>query len=192
MTPAQYAHNLTIPGWFSTGDIKELSSLASSVEDGTIIELGSMHGRSAYCMSVSSPTSKIFCLDFWSGKMCATMDKIKRPNSIEFFKLYTSDCTNVTPIQVFPGVKVVPQWTEPVDMVFIDTLHENPSDWDLIEFWLPKVKTGGILCGHDYYYSGNSEICHYPDIVENCARLEVMLGKPVTIHPHNAVWSFRV
>lgn len=190
MTPEEYEHNLTIPGWFGPGDIRGLSSLASQIKNGTIIELGSMHGRSAYCLSKSSPTSKIFCLDFWSGWVCATQDGIERPNSIDTFKSYTTECANVTPIQVFPETKVTPQWEEPVDMVFIDTLHENPSDWEIIEFWLSKVRKGGIICGHDYYCSSNSEVCYYPDVVANCERLEGILDKKVTIHPHSVLWSF--
>jgi predicted O-methyltransferase YrrM len=192
MTPGQFEHNLTIPGWFGPGDIKGLSLLARRVQNGTIIELGSMHGRSAYCLSVSSPTSKIFCLDFWSGWKCVTEDKIERENTIEVFRSYTSECGNVTPIQVFPNVAVVPQWEEPVDMVFIDTLHENPDDWEIIKFWLPKIKKGGIICGHDYYYPGNSDVCHYPAVVENCERLEVILGKKVVIHNDSVLWSFIV
>lgn len=191
LTQKELEHNLTIPGWFGEGDILGLSSLASQIKNGTIIELGSMHGRSAYCLSKSSPTSNIFCLDFWSGWMATTQDDIARPNSIDTFKSYiTEECTNVTPIQVFPDTKVTPLWEEPVDMVFIDTLHENPDDWNLIEFWLPKVKKGGIICGHDYYCPDNSEICHYPDVVANCNRLEGILDKKVTIHQYSALWSF--
>jgi predicted O-methyltransferase YrrM len=190
LTSKELEHNLTIPGWFGEGDIHGLSTLASQVNNGTIIELGSMHGRSAYCLSKSSPTSNIFCLDFWSGWVCKTQDGIRRSNSIDTFKSYTAECTNVTPIRVFRGIEVTPQWEDPIDMVFIDTSHENPDDWNLIEYWLPKIKKGGIICGHDYYYPANSEICHYPDVVANCDRLESMLGKKVTIHPHSVLWSF--
>lgn len=193
MTPEQFNHNLTIPGWFGQGDIRGLSSLASTIHNGTIIELGSMHGRSAYCLSMSSPSSRIFCLDFWSGWMCATEDGVARPNSIEVFRNYTSMCTNVTSIQVFHNEKIVPQWEEPVDMVFIDTLHKNPEDWEIIEFWLPKIKKGGIICGHDYYYKENHRgECPYPDVVENCTRLEKILDKPVKIIPNSVLWSFTI
>ncbi len=191
LTQEEFVHNKTIPGWFCEADIRGLSFLASRINNGTIIELGSMHGRSAYCLSKSSPTSKIFCLDFWSGWMCATEDGIERSNSIEIFKSFTTDCPNITPVQVFHNVSTVPLWEEPVDMVFIDTLHENPSDWNLIEFWLSKIKKGGIICGHDYYYSGNhTGDSPYPDVVENCTRLEGILDKKVSIYPRSALWSF--
>jgi predicted O-methyltransferase YrrM len=192
MTPAQYEYNQTIPGWFGKGDILSLAYLANKIKNGTIIELGSMHGRSAYTLSVSSPTSKIFCFDYWSGHPCITADEIERPNTLELFKENTKDCPNVTPIKLDYAVKTIPSWEEPVDMVFLDAAHYNPDDWLCIEFWLPKIKSGGILCGHDYYCEKNSLVNHYPDVVENVARLEEMLGTKMTLHPNGSVWSIKI
>ncbi len=41
-----------------------------------------------------------------------------------------------------------------VDFVFIDAAHDYKSVSQDIEAWLPKVKPGGIMAGHDYdeYY----------------------------------------
>jgi len=39
---------------------------------------------------------------------------------------------------------------EKVDLVFIDADHSYSSVWTDITTWLPKIRKGGIICGHDY------------------------------------------
>jgi hypothetical protein len=39
---------------------------------------------------------------------------------------------------------------ESIDIVFIDANHSYESVKNDIDLWLPKVKTGGVLSGHDY------------------------------------------
>jgi predicted O-methyltransferase YrrM len=38
-----------------------------------------------------------------------------------------------------------------LDFVFIDASHEYEDVRDDILSWLPKVKEGGVIAGHDYY-----------------------------------------
>ena len=40
---------------------------------------------------------------------------------------------------------------ESLDFVFIDASHEYEDVKKDIQIWLPKIKKGGILAGHDYY-----------------------------------------
>lgn len=43
---------------------------------------------------------------------------------------------------------------ETLDFVFIDASHEYKDVKDDIINWLPKVKIGGVLAGHDYQVFG--------------------------------------
>ena len=36
------------------------------------------------------------------------------------------------------------------DLIFIDALHDYDHIKQDIELWLPKIKQGGVICGHDY------------------------------------------
>ena len=41
---------------------------------------------------------------------------------------------------------------ETFDFVYLDSRHDYRSVYDDISAWYPKVKRGGILAGHDYFY----------------------------------------
>jgi len=41
------------------------------------------------------------------------------------------------------------------DLVFIDAAHDYKSVLNDIIAWKPKVREGGILCGHDFFKSGD-------------------------------------
>lgn len=41
-----------------------------------------------------------------------------------------------------------------LDWVFLDGDHDYPAVLDDIKAWLPKVKTGGVLAGHDFVPDG--------------------------------------
>lgn len=38
-----------------------------------------------------------------------------------------------------------------IDVVYIDADHEYDSVVDDINCWLPKIREGGVICGHDYH-----------------------------------------
>ena len=42
-----------------------------------------------------------------------------------------------------------------LDLVFIDANHTYEAVKEDIKLWLPKVRHGGVICGHDYHRTGN-------------------------------------
>lgn len=62
---------------------------------------------------------------------------------------------------------------ETLDMVFLDGDHSYKGVKKDIECWYPKLKMGGILCGHDYgrkEYGVTEAVNYYFSDVENTAR----------------------
>ena len=150
--------------WFSYPQLYK--RIVENSQDGFhFVEVGSWKGRSASFMSVeiinSGKKIKFDCVDTWEGSV-EHLDA----NSPFFLKelledkdwLYGEFLKNTLPVQeVISPVRMSSldaanlYEDNSLDFVFIDASHEYKDVKNDIIAWLPKVKIGGILAGHDYY-----------------------------------------
>ena len=187
----------TIPGYFAhPREQAELAALVSQYDhkDCIGVEIGSMFGSSASLIAQNIPNGTLYCIDPWSGishynpnYSDEVIEKYNLPkpgmySTLEFFKDNTKSYTNIISIQG-KSPKCVFDWHQPVDFVFLDASHENPSDADNIKFWLPKIKSGGKFIGHDYDK-------RYPDVKKNVHNLCIKLKRPPKIV--HTLWSFTI
>jgi hypothetical protein len=68
------------------------------------------------------------------------------------------------------------------DIVFIDAIHIYEYVYADIGYWLPKVRKGGFLCGHDYGHSSFSGVTKAVDKYFN---------KDIKVYDH-MVWAKRI
>lgn len=159
------------------------------------VEIGSFLGRSAWSISKAIPLGKLICIDSWSGWTVthynAHLDKPYSPMdgtacTIEAFRSNTKDCANIVTVQ-----GLVPECLEilidPVDFVFLDAEHRNPSDRQVLDFWLERLKPGAILSGHDYFPNAPNL---WPDVVTNVKWLEHTLD--LKVQSHESIWYFKL
>jgi hypothetical protein len=106
-------------------------------------------------------------------------------NPGEEFTKNTSKFGNIIPIKGHSpyGIKYL---GDPIDLFFLDSLHSNPSDWNNLCYFVPYLKPGAILCGHDYIPS------EFPDVIENISRLENIIGKKVVKYNESSIWMFKL
>lgn len=162
----------TIFGFMAPQELMQLSVWAKAVPPGgVIVEVGSYLGLSASAWADADPSVKIYCIDTFSD--------------LEGFIKNTSKYPNVIPLKgdspnniQYPG--------DLIDIFFLDASHTNPSDLEYIEYFLPLIKPGGLLCGHDY---GDMR---YPDIMTNIKMLEERLNQKVIHYPKTLLYSFKV
>lgn len=69
-----------------------------------------------------------------------------------------------------------------VDAVFVDADHSYDGVARDITAWLPKIKPGGVLCGHDFHS------VHWPGVVRAVQEL-VPIAKPVNV---GTIWMLSV
>jgi len=187
-----------IPGWFHGPHQTETIKLLWKYNyPGCVgVEVGCLHGRSSYAISVAINKGTLYCIDLWDGRdsydpqfsdVMITKHKLPPKESYnikETFLKNTEDRKNIVAIQG-SSPEVVQDWTKPIDFIFLAASHYNPSDRNNIDFWLPKIKPGGIFLGHDWY-----EDRKIPDVNTNVEYMEELLKQKVTIIPKTSIWYF--
>ncbi len=166
-------------------DLKQIELWAAEVTaNGTIVEVGSFRGRSAVCWASScDPSVTVYCIDpFAPGVTDDPSD------DYEAFKANTGYLKNIISIKGVSPYNIVYSG-DPIDIFFLDAAHTNPSDLDNIEYFLPFIKKGGLLCGHDYTPEEGGLT---PDITANIKMLEQRFNQSVTHYPGTFLWSFRM
>jgi len=73
-------------------------------------------------------------------------------------------------------------WNEPIDFIFEDSSHHYPQIHDTLQFWVPLIKSGGLIAGHDYH-SG------WPDVMREVEQLRSHLG--AELHVQGTLWWMR-
>lgn len=174
-------YDMNIPGHMLEEELKQIERLASTVpENGNIVEIGSLFGRSAVAWAKSShPSVTVYCVDMFHNIL-----ESPTYSFYDDFVSNTGNIPNIVPIKAFsPYIFETPLPDVKFDLVFLDAIHKNPFDIDNIRYFLPKIKSGGILCGHDYEDA-------WPDVVDNVRYLQQELGMNVTLAPGTSIWYF--
>lgn len=147
--------------WFNYHDLYK--SIVETFPEGShFVEVGCWKGRSAAFLGVeiknSNKNIKLDCVDHWKGswehlKGGPVYDPITDDEDSlynEFLKNteLLRDVINPVRMSSLDACKLYSD--ESLDFVFIDAGHEYDDVKDDILSWLPKVKKGGILAGHDF------------------------------------------
>jgi len=74
---------------------------------------------------------------------------------------------------------------ESVDLVFLDADHSEDGVLRDLEAWLPKVRAGGIVAGHDYGAR------HHPGVKPAVDRVFREHSHPVRLAANKVWWTFR-
>ena len=150
----------SIKGWFDFEDV--YTNMVNAASDGMhFVEIGAYYGKSTAYMAVelinSGKKIRFDVVDTWRGS----------PEHQEGAWNYQPDMVNDTAFDVFqrnlspaagsynpvklPSLEAAVQYEDgSLDFVFIDAAHEYESVKADVAAWLPKVKKGGFLGGHDY------------------------------------------
>lgn len=189
------------PAIQSRQDIQLLRGFAAAVPPGGVIaESGSYLGGSAKIMlEAADPSVTLHAFDFsWHDNTRwdyhydrAELQWITHswgwalPPSVitrlDFASWYLSAHDNVHLRYANVPYDLV-DWDQPCDLIFEDSSHENPQLHDIVTFWLPWLRPGGTLAGHDYH---NAE---WPDVRQEAAAVAAKLGVKLNYTDESNIW----
>lgn len=138
-----------------------------------VAEIGTFKGYTAKHFIRSAPNVHVVCVDPWfiaeddlAGIAYAFMDDV--------YEAFKENCKQeierkqIEPVRGLSvkvaGVVSKSNYAGQFDLVYIDASHECESVKADIEAWLPHVREGGIICGHDFdSYTTGGELM-YPGV----------------------------
>ena len=169
---------LKVPGRVELDELAFLCALAAQVpSDGQIVEIGAFMGRSTRAMALANPDAKVTAFDSfqpapWTDRYSSRHYGI--PNFCkDAFDRFTDGLPNITSIKGL-SPHSARGWNTPIDLFFEDATHANPNLLENLDFWISKLKPGGIVCGHDYGL-------RFPDVKREVDNLARLWDKPIAI-----------
>jgi predicted O-methyltransferase YrrM len=162
---AESAHIFT---WTGEDEMAWLADHAS--RSSLIVELGSYMGRTAKLFAVASP-GKIICVDHFET---AGVRKV--------FEYFLRDEIASGRVVLFPGKTpdaarhFEPEVRSKVDMLFIDDGHAHEDVVRDITAWVPLMRPGGLICGHDYHIDNGKPNNVAGAVIQMLPRATVKVG----------------
>lgn len=141
-----------IDGWFEHEKTYEF--LVSKVPSGGIfVECGAWLGKSsAYLCDLVKDRVKVYIVDTWKGSPNELDTHHALAKHEDIYRIFLSNMgsRNYTPLMMDSYEASRQFKNNSLDVVFIDMTHTYEAVKNDIEYWLPKVREGGYLAGHDY------------------------------------------
>ena len=143
--------------WFSYPNL--YTNIVKTFPSGSkFVEIGSWKGKSSAFMAVEIANSNknidFYCIDTWAG----SIEHQDRDDLQSLYHTFTQNMKSLTDYHIplrMTSLEAAGKFEDnSLDFVFIDASHEYEDVKNDIIAWLPKIKDGGILAGHDYYLNG--------------------------------------
>ena len=137
---------------------RELRKLCRDIvrPDFTLVELGCFYGDST--VEFSRHAAKVYAIDSWEDAYLQSPDVVNNPDRLEnsmaevehVFDKAVASHPRIAKIKA-PHEQARPQFSDAsVDVVYIDLEHSEEATGQAIDLWLPVLRAGGFMAGHDY------------------------------------------
>jgi predicted O-methyltransferase YrrM len=134
-------------------------------------EIGTKKGAYSLTLCQSVPNLHLHCVDPWDGKLPYgghqfTHDRYERtarktlaPHNVTIHKMTSMDA-----LPLFKDGSL--------DFVYIDANHDFDHVCSDLIFWSKKVRSGGIVSGHDYFSHRRGGVVKAVDAYTHCHKID--------------------
>ena len=171
-----------IEGFFSEDEGRWYARFARALRGGTFVEIGSWKGRSTSFVGTvcNANGTRLVCIDHWAGSHDSLADRYAAALAVE--DVEQTFRRNMQELGIRVDVLAEPSLTaaqrfEPgsVERIFLDGSHDGASVAQDLEAWMPRLRSGGVLAGHDYD-DKHPELCGAVDAFAAAHALAVRRG----------------
>lgn len=150
-----------IEGFMSDIELEWLAIQATKYKK--IIEVGSWLGKSTRALADNIKDGIVVAVDHWKGSE-GERDTFHQGASWgegdwAYYTFMQNNYQHVFAGTILPlrmhsrnAAALLKQKGFKADLIFLDGGHTEPEVEEDIKLWMPLLKDGGILCGHDYYF----------------------------------------
>lgn len=131
---------------------RELARLAAGMGCRECAEVGVFLGQYSEVLCQEIPGLHLYCIDIWAPSGAhPSARRMERYFHEAQARLRNYDCTFMRMTSLEAARKIPDGF---LDMVYIDADHSDKAVSLDIPAWVPKVKAGGIVAGHDWGHRG--------------------------------------
>lgn len=143
-----------VQGWMDRCDMEWLFQKASTMKNQKIVEIGCWKGKSTGAiLSALQEGNVMYCVDVWDENITRDEEYKNSESAFDIFQNHTSKFPVKPNIVRKVSLEAVKDFeNDSLDWVFIDGDHSVSSVLADIKEWSKKLKTGGILSGHDWQF----------------------------------------
>jgi len=129
-----------------------LAQMCQALEFTQLAEIGTARGDYAYSLAHKNPQATIYCIDAWTTyeDYADIQDHAQMVTNSQKAKERLKSFQNVELMSDFSHDALDKFGDRSLDFVYIDANHSWPYIAQDVYEWSRKVKTGGIVAGHDY------------------------------------------
>ena len=167
-----------IPGWFNDAEGEEYQRQVRRFDKPNVIEIGTYKGRSASFVAelVTRRGGAMFCIDTWNCEPSVWGD-------FEWWMKVSGlrHCVNCVRMDAWEASTLFND--KRFDLVFIDADQTYEGTREQLSAWLPKLRDGGVIMGHDY----TNTHATLPGVRQ---AIDEMFGKPAKVV--ESLWIYNV